>query len=317
MTNKIINLLTFLIIILALGCKRNIQKENTNRSSKIITTIPSYFNEVKGFKIYSNYNSKQPIQKLNIKYDSLIIKFNFIDDRAYLSIDKENNTFIDWKPININFNYDVSFEDTEKDIHLLLQNNNISEGYLLFPASSNESVKYSFYYFTIEKLKYIGEYEYYPFKEGSFIYDENKQKLYISSDKEYQLTKKDGKEKNDFSKEIVEKDLQLINEEKEKFKNIKKWHGAYSFDFGGVHMGEEFEGNVTFKINNQLSTVNFNKNEESLEILNATKDTIQLKGLKGDIYKIYKDKQGSFNVSGHSIYMLNPPNESYLLTKEK
>ncbi len=211
MINKIITFSTSLFIFLSFGCKRNIQTENTNRSSKIITTIPSYFNEVKGFKINSNYNLKQPIQKLNLKYESFTVKLNYIADRAYVSINKENNTFLDWKPININFNYDVSFEDTEKDIHLLLQKNNFTEGYLLFPAPSNESVKYTFYYFTREKLEYIGEYEYYPYKEGSFIYNQNKQELYISSDKEYQLTKKEVIEKNSFSTKVIEKDLQLID----------------------------------------------------------------------------------------------------------
>ena len=211
MINKIITFLTSLFIFISFGCRKNAPTENTNRSSKITTTISSYFNEVKGFEINSNYNLKQPIQKLNLKYNSLTIKLNYIADRAYLSIDKENNTFIDWKPIKINFNYDVSFEDTEKDIHLLLQNNNFTEGYLLFPTTSNESVKYTFYYFTIEKLEYIGEYEYYPFKEGNFIYYQNKQELYILSDKEYRLTKKEGKENNNFPVKIVEKDLQLIN----------------------------------------------------------------------------------------------------------
>ncbi|MFB9057726.1 hypothetical protein ACFFU9_13345 [Mariniflexile ostreae] len=101
------------------------------------------------------------------------------------------------------------------------------------------------------------------------------------------------------------------------YKNqLENWQGTYSFDFGGFQMGEEYEGTVTFKIEDMATKVSFNGNEELLNIVEITKDTLQLEDAAGEIFKIYKDEQGYFNVSGHRIYMLSPPNESYLLTKE-
>ncbi|GGX17608.1 hypothetical protein [Aquimarina muelleri] len=119
------------------------------------------------------------------------------------------------------------------------------------------------------------------------------------------------------SKSRVTKKSQEIFQEKEGSFYIKNWIGVYTFDYGGEHMGEEFDGTVKFQIKEASSKIYFNKEEELIEIVNITKDTIHFQNKKGDIYKIYKDKQGYFNVGGHEIYMLNPPNESYLLTKEK
>ncbi|WP_379861394.1 M949_RS01915 family surface polysaccharide biosynthesis protein [Mariniflexile ostreae] len=109
----------------------------------------------------------------------------------------------------------------------------------------------------------------------------------------------------------------LLKNENEKLDKLYVWQGTYSFDFGGFQMGEEYEGTVAFKIEDMATKVSFNGNEELLNIVGITKDTLQLEDSGGDIFKIYKDDQGYFNVSGHRIYMLSPPNKSQLLTKEE
>lgn len=121
---------------------------------------------------------------------------------------------------------------------------------------------------------------------------------------------------NCWDKELCDEWAKQEEEKRERPKYIKQWHGIYSFGYGGVQMGEEFEGNVTFTIKDTLSKVAFANSEEPLDIAKATADTIHLKNASGDTYKIYKGEKGDINVSGHKIYLLNPPNESYLLTKE-
>lgn len=97
---------------------------------------------------------------------------------------------------------------------------------------------------------------------------------------------------------------------------FKQWEGAYHFNYHIIRMDYEFKGIVKFHIKDS-SYVLYDEDKKTLKVLSITKDTLNLEDQAGDIYKIYKDKQGDFNVSGHPIYMLNPPNESYLLTKEK
>lgn len=209
MVQKTITFLFTLSILLSFGCKKNIQTENTYSDSKITSEVTSIFNEVNGFKINSNYSSKLPIQKLDLKLDSLTIKINYIEDRAYLSIDKDNSILIDWKPIKINFNYDMSFESAEKDIHLLLKSNNNSEGYLLFPSFSNESVTYFLYYFNTKTLKYLGKYEYFNYQKGRFYYNKNTNQLFLKNDKETEL-KKVKEDSNELLKSAIEKDINTI-----------------------------------------------------------------------------------------------------------
>lgn len=121
---------------------------------------------------------------------------------------------------------------------------------------------------------------------------------------------------NCWDKETCNKLALEEKERKERPLYIKNWQGVYSFNYHIIHMGEEFKGIVKFYLKETLYVL-FDEDKESLEIVKATKDTLKLQNSNGDIYKINKDEQGNFSVSGNNIYMLNPPNESYLLTKEK
>lgn len=101
---------------------------------------------------------------------------------------------------------------------------------------------------------------------------------------------------------------------------IDDWKGTYTFSLSDLeHMGETHSIEYFFIINESckvISKVDHEQNTESnCDIVSITKDVLFLKN-NSDEYKIYKDEQGNFNVSGQTIYMINPPNESYILTRE-
>ena len=124
-------------------------------------------------------------------------------------------------------------------------------------------------------------------------------------------------------------------------KYITQWQGKYSFGFGGVHMGEEFEGGATIEVKegDKKSSINLyweTKNIETgntidkgdttsqLEIVRVLKDTLELQGEKDKQYILYKTqfivddkKKNGYAIRGSSVYMLSPPNNDYPLTKSK
>jgi hypothetical protein len=217
------------------SCKKesslNVTKEKTNKSS-IVDNQDLIYKEVFDFRKNSDYNIDNKIKKLDIQYLSLSFKMRYILDRAYISIENEKNILIDWQPFQINFFYDSSFIDAEKEIHLLLRDSDASKGYLIFPGFTEQFSSYFVYYFEKEKLNYIGNYESIDFSKGSFSFNENTKELYISSDKisKYKKTQ-DIEERFNNTTE----DIKLLKENKV-ISNIehnteKIWVGNYSCNF--------------------------------------------------------------------------------------
>lgn len=173
------------------------------------------YKEVFDVKKSSDYNEKNEVKKLDLIYKSLLIKIRYISDRAYISLQNENNKLFDWKPLQINFYYDMSFADAEKDIHLLLKNDETSSGYLVLPAFTEQFSTYFVYHFEKGALNYIGNYEFPDFGKGSFSFDEKSRELSVlSSDSVKKLNKIKGTEIEKFNK--VGEDIQLLSENSDK-----------------------------------------------------------------------------------------------------
>lgn len=106
------------------------------------------------------------------------------------------------------------------------------------------------------------------------------------------------------------------------YSTISDWESIYKFSLKDLeHMGEKHSIEYSFIINDNSEIISKLDNEPNLkmscDILSITRDTLFIQDEKNNKYKIYKDYEGSYNVSGQAIYMLNPPNESYLLTREE
>lgn len=104
----------------------------------------------------------------------------------------------------------------------------------------------------------------------------------------------------------------------------KQWKGTYSFSLEDLtRMGETHSVYFDFNITNTntpkviRSLDNKPKKVKNCEITHITKDTLVLMDLdkNDDIYILSKDRNDNYNVAGSPIYLLNPPNESYPLSK--
>lgn len=182
-----------LFLITFLSCKNTTsaplkaEQESVSDNSKVSDNF--IYSEVADIKKRADYKSADKIQKLDLSYAALNLKIRYISDRAYIAMGNENNARTDWQPLKINFYYDMSFEDAEKDIHLLLKGNNVADGYLLFPAFTEQYASYYVYYFKENSLNYLGNYEAANFNKGAFSFDEKTKELYRSSDKASKLNK--------------------------------------------------------------------------------------------------------------------------------
>ena len=83
------------------------------------------YKEVSGLQKRSDYSTASQVQKLDLSYQSLVFKIRYIADRAYIAM---GDAGVDWQPLKVNFYYDMSFRDAEKDIHLLLKDNDVTKG---------------------------------------------------------------------------------------------------------------------------------------------------------------------------------------------
>lgn len=192
------------------------------------------YTEVSGLERSSDYSTTNSVQKLDLGYRSLSIKIRYISDRAYWAMDN-GAAHLDWQPLKINFYYDMSFADAEQDIHLLLKDNNTAEGYLLFPAFTEQYASYFVYYFEENVLRYLGNYEATDFKEGAFSFNEQTKTFYRSSYKASQLTKIEELDQAPLS--LVAEDIQLLKEHNSNGNSAnqvpisKEWLGVYNGSF--------------------------------------------------------------------------------------
>ena len=212
-------LLFFLICFIFFSCKKANLNDNQIRVKEVIYPVDSslkdafIFDEVTSSIIRaSDYDLKHNIQKLDIKYHSLFLKIRYISDRAYISVENKNSELISWEPFQINFYYDMSFQNAEKDIHILLKDNNTSSGYLLFPAFTEQYSTYFVYHFKKDELIFEGLYELPEFiKKEKFYFDEKLKEVYVlSQGKKVKLNKIQNNEEENFSN--TQKDLKLLNE---------------------------------------------------------------------------------------------------------
>ena len=105
---------------------------------------------------------------------------------------------------------------------------------------------------------------------------------------------------------------------------IDKWKGTYNLKLESlVHMNETHNLNYIFKIKNDpiiIVQLDDNPKEKTnCEILKVSKDTLffqEKNSSQKSEYKLYKNQQRDYIIGGHSIYMINPPNGSYSVTKE-
>ncbi len=189
------------------------------------------YKEVSGLQKRSDYNTASQVQKLDLSYQSLVLRIRYISDRAYIAM---GDAGVDWQPLKVNFYYDLSFADAEKDIHLLLKGNDMTKGYVLFPGFTEEYASYFVYYFENNAIRYLGNYEATDFNKGAFAFDEQTQEFYRTSDRFSKLTK--ATEVDRVSFDAVAKDTQLLKENNsgagaKQAAISKEWQGTYSGSF--------------------------------------------------------------------------------------
>lgn len=190
------------------------------------------YKEVSGLQKRSDYSTASQVQKLDLSYQSLILKIRYISDRAYIAMGDAGK---DWQPLKINFYYDLSFSDAEKDIHLLLKDNDVRKGYVLFPGFTEEFASYFVYYFEQNAIRYLGNYEATDFNKGTFAFNEQTQEFYRTSDKVSKLTK--AAEADRVSFDAVAEDIKLLKDSNtngtasKQAAISKDWQGAYSGSF--------------------------------------------------------------------------------------
>lgn len=190
------------------------------------------YKEVSGLKKSSDYGTMNIVQKLDLNYKTLSLKIRYIADRAYIAM---GNTNLDWQPLKINFYYDMSFVNAEKDIHLLLNDNDVTKGYILFPAFTEEYASYFAYYFEKNTLRYLGNYEAADFNKGVFAFNEQAKEFYRSSDKVSKLNKANEVDRAGF--DLVPEDIKLLKENITSENSTvqisinKEWFGTYTGSF--------------------------------------------------------------------------------------
>lgn len=236
---KINNLVIICLLLLTINCKNN---SDTDPIAKkyIVSALdnPTLFKQINNIKKTSDYNFANEIQKLDIAHNNLNIQLRYLSEKAYLSIKNGDNLLLNWESVKIIFFYDSSLEMAEKDIHLLLNENNNTELYLLFPSFTEEYRSYFVYFIKPNFIKYIGNFECSNFNKGSFEFDRKSQELYIKSDKKYTLNKlEDSQSKNELPLEEIKKDIERIKGNNSENNSLNNWIGNYDCNF--LRMKEE------------------------------------------------------------------------------
>lgn len=234
------NFMIVCLLLLIIGCKKNSYKEQIAQKKITIDTLDNslLFKEINYTKKVSDYNINSKVKKLNITYNAINIELRYVSENAYLSIKKGGGLMLDWEFVQISFN-DGSYEDVDEDIHLLVNENDESEFYLLFPSSTEEYKNYYVYFIKPNSIQYIGGFECTNFNKGSFEFDRKNQELYIKSDKKYALKKlEDSESKNELPLEEIKKDIERIKDSSSEINSLNIWIGKYSCNF--LRIKEEY-----------------------------------------------------------------------------
>lgn len=184
-----------------------------NNESEII-----YSEVINSIKFESDLNESDIVKKIEITSSSINFLLRTIGENAYLNVGAINQQEpSSWEIINFSFFYDNSFEDSVKDIHLLI-NKNQSEGYLMFPSTSEQYKTYHLYKYSKKSIVYVGEFEDDSFDsfKGKFIYNESQHNLYIQNKtKAIRKLKLLTVKLEAIASNIIEKEKKIITEQLE------------------------------------------------------------------------------------------------------
>lgn len=190
------------------------QDENLNSINNESEII--YSEVINSIKFESDLNERDIVKKVEITSSSINFLLRTIGENAYLNVGAINQQEpSSWEIINFNFFYDFSFEDAVKDIHLLI-NKNQSDGYLMFPSTSEQYKTYYLYKYSKKSIVYIGEFEDDSFDsfKGKFIYNESQHDLYIQNGtKETRKLKLLSVKSETIASNIIEKEKKIITEQ--------------------------------------------------------------------------------------------------------
>ncbi|GAA0734054.1 hypothetical protein GCM10009430_48830 [Aquimarina litoralis] len=334
MKRVILNLLISLLVLI--GCKKynndsiTAAKEIIKQEKTILET--AIYEEVNLTK-KGNYENR--INSLELSYKTLHIKLKYIEDKAYIKAENQSEILFDWNPVNINFYYNLSFEKSEKDVHLLINKKDLSKWYILFPSFTEEYPTYSLYNYVFGKsISYLGEYSSDSFDIGKFYYDENSKELFSNSiDKtiklkyinslEFKIPDENIKQDIQKIKNYTSVNTNLIASKSTKdYKSNENWKGSYIFKLSDLErMGESHTISYRFLIDEKpFVEVTINEsdiNKFSCEILKITRDTLIIRKTKSNDDFILSKIENKYFIAGDEIYMLNPPNDRYALEKQK
>lgn len=204
-----------LFLVILFSCKKANSLNITNEKASIVNTTnnikENLYTEVSNISKQKDYDLNKQVQKLDLHHNSLTVKIRYISERAYISIENNKKETISWNPVHFNFFYDSSLELAERDIHLLLKDNDPSDGYLLLPSFTEQFSTYSLYHFSKDTLNFTGTYEVPEFVKGTFSFDENSKNVYIHSSPSKKL-KLDRTEPNQDEKfNNIQEDIKLLN----------------------------------------------------------------------------------------------------------
>ncbi|MGE8340655.1 MAG: hypothetical protein ACN6OI_06445 [Flavobacterium sp.] len=187
--------------------------KSTNNESEIVYTEVN-----NSIKFESDLNESDIVKKIEITSSSINFLLRTIGENAYLNVGAINQQEpSSWEVINFNFFYNNSFEDAVKDIHLLIYKNQ-SDGYLMFPSTSEQYKTYYLYKYSKKTIAYLGEFEddsSDSFK-GKFIYNESQHNLYIQNEaKEIRKLKLLTIKSEAIASNVIEKEKKIITEQLE------------------------------------------------------------------------------------------------------
>jgi len=283
------------------------------------------YTEVPGLQKRSDYKTASQVQKLDLSYQALVLKIRYISDRAYIAMGDAGK---DWQPLKMNFYYDLSFADAEKDIHLLLKDNDITKGYVLFPGFTEEFASYFVYYFEQNAIRYLGNYEATDFNKGTFAFNEQTREFYRTSDKVSKLTK--AAEADRVSFDAVAEDIKLLKDSNANGTASKQaviskdWQGAYSGSF--LRLKEESAdprawGSIKLDVDKEsvkfyLDSYNENVVKE-LKIVFADTQKVRLVARDNDkqVLTLLRDKN-KYKLSGTLMEEIVGVRETYELEKK-
>lgn len=156
--NKIFLQLLFILLTINFlySCKKSTDNLRTESKDKIRNQANEY-KEIKDFHIKSDYTIN-PVKELVINFIDYDFEIKYIDDRAYIRYAIKDKIIQDWQSFNINFYYDNSYEEAEKNIHILY-NSELAEGILMTPSFTEEFPSYFIYKFNSKHVQFIKDIE--------------------------------------------------------------------------------------------------------------------------------------------------------------